>query len=136
MTREWQQTRNKEIVMPDAVYYQTLWAVRDLRRMEGRLAVLKQEIESGPVQAAGVVSDRKGGYSDKRPTEDLAVEKAMLEARVQAIHNALQGIPIVYRGYILDNIILHRQQSSFPNKVWKMWKQRFLFDVAKNLSLI
>ena len=124
MTREWQQTRNKDIVMPDAVYYQTLWAVRDLRRMEGRLAILRQEIESGPVRAAGVVS------------EDMVIEKTMLEARVKAIHDALQGIPIVYRGYILDNIILHRQHSSFPNKIWKMWKQRFLFDVAKNLSLI
>ncbi|MBQ1406853.1 MAG: hypothetical protein IIY88_01840 [Eubacterium sp.] len=136
MTREWQQTRNKDIVMPDAVYYQTLWAVRDLRRMEGRLAILRQEIESGPVRAAGVVSEGKGNYAEKRPTEDMVIEKTMLEARVKAIHDALQGIPIVYRGYILDNIILHRQHSSFPNKIWKMWKQRFLFDVAKNLSLI
>ena len=136
MAREWQQTRNKEIVMPDAVYYQTLWAVRDLKRMEGRLAILKNEIESGAVSAAGVVSDKKSRYADIRPTEELVLEKAMLEARVGAIHQALQGIPIVYRGYILDNIIFHRQQNSFPNKVWKMWKQRFLFDVARNLSLI
>lgn len=37
--REWQQTRFKSICMPDAVYYQSIWAVRDLHRMEERVNV-------------------------------------------------------------------------------------------------
>ena len=32
--REWQQTRYRDIVLPDAVFYETIWAVRDLERME------------------------------------------------------------------------------------------------------
>ena len=39
--REWQQTRQREYVMPDAVYYQSIWAVRDLKRMEHRLDELE-----------------------------------------------------------------------------------------------
>ena len=43
MSREWQQTRFKEFVMPDAVYYQSIWAVRDLQRMENRLHEIEHD---------------------------------------------------------------------------------------------
>ena len=41
MSREWQQTKMQEYVMPYAVYYQSLWAVRDLERMEIKIRELK-----------------------------------------------------------------------------------------------
>lgn len=135
MTREWQQTRFREFVLPDAVYYQSIWAVRDLARMEARLGELKREIESGSF-GGGIVSDSRADYGRVKPTEKRALEKAVLESRIEAIRNALDVVPESYRDYILDNVMAKRDSKSFPTKIWKIWKQRFLFNVAKNLSLI
>lgn len=43
MAREWQQTKLREYLMPNAVYYQSLWAVRDIQRMEMRINELSAE---------------------------------------------------------------------------------------------
>ena len=49
--REWQQTRYRDIVLPDAVFYETIWAVRDLERMEEQVKELTREINSGGLRA-------------------------------------------------------------------------------------
>jgi hypothetical protein len=135
MSREWQQTRFREFVLPDAVYYQSIWAVRDLWRMEERLKELRHEIESGSF-GGGIVSDSRADYGRVKPTEKKALEKALLESRIEAIRNALEVVPESYRDYILDNVMSKKDAKTFPTKIWKLWKQRFIFNVAKNLSLI
>ncbi|MGN0709203.1 MAG: hypothetical protein ACI4LM_03045 [Anaerovoracaceae bacterium] len=136
MTREWQQTRFKEFVMPDAVYYQTLWAVRDMRRMERELDMVNSDIASGGLKGRSVVMEGGENYDRRRPTEGQAVKKALLESRVNAINSALETVPEYYRPFIMDNIILKNPGTEYPNKMWRVWKQRFLFNVAKNLSLM
>ena len=59
-----------------------------------------------------------------------------LEKRIGAIRTALDTVPPAYRQFILDNIILQKAYKCFPSKVWRVWKQRFLFHVAKNLALM
>ena len=135
MGREWQQTRFKEFVMPDAVYYQSIWAVRDLERMEGRLVELRDEVEHGSF-GGSIISEGKNDYTSIKPTEKKALEKAMLESRVDAINHALDIVPDRYRPYVIANVMLKKSGRDFPNKIWRIWKQRFLFNVAKNLSLI
>lgn len=135
MAREWQQTKQKEYVMPDTVYYQSLWAVRDLERMEKRLNELDEN--RGEREKSGSFVHEQANTSPLwQPTEEHAMEKVILEERVKAIHNALSIVPDIYRPYILSNIIQKKTGSSFPNKFWKVWKQRFLYYVAKNLSLM
>lgn len=134
--REWQQTKFKNLVLPDAVYYQCIWAVRDLYRMEEQLEILNQEIDSGDVHTTSVVSDVKADYDACKPTEDRVVKKDSLERRINAINDALNSVPLAYRQFILDNIILQKAYKCFPNKFWRIWKQRFLFNVAKNLELM
>ena len=99
MSREWQQTRFAEYVMPDAVYYQTIWAVRDLVRMESRLEELNEDRDLS-VHSHSLVMDGGATTEISRPTEKYALEKVL------------------------------------PNKMWKYWKQRFLYGVAKNLQLL
>ena len=136
MGREWQQTRFKEFVMPDAVYYQVIWAVRDLQRMEDRIKAIARDVETGAIHSASLVSDGNNNYSEIRPTEKTALEKAMLESRVKAIRSALDLVPEAYRSFIMDNIVLKTSVKAFPNKLWRVWKQRFLYNAAQNLSLI
>ncbi|MGN0733153.1 MAG: hypothetical protein ACI4LC_03155 [Emergencia sp.] len=135
MSREWQQTRFAEYVMPDAVYYQTIWAVRDLVRMESRLEELKEDRDLS-VHSYSLVMDGGATAEISRPTEKYALEKILLENRISAIRSALEIVPDSFRGLVLSNIIMQTSGRDFPNKMWKYWKQRFLYGVAKNLHLL
>ncbi|MDD6042850.1 MAG: hypothetical protein PUB87_03745 [Eubacteriaceae bacterium] len=135
MSREWQQTRFKEYLMPDAVYYQSIWAVRDLVRMEERLDELSNNKDLS-VNSYSVVMDGGNINTISRPTEDYAVEMVLLEDRISAIRTALDVVPDEYRSFILSNIILQNSGKNFPDKIWKYWKQRFLYGVAHNLKLL
>ena len=131
MSREWQQTRMSEYVMPNAVYYQSIWAVRDLERMEERLKELNR---IGMQEAGGILNESESRYKESK-TEYKAMEAAILSERVKGIRNALTEIPERYRICILDNIV-YNEPVRFPGKLWKLWKQKFLYRVAVNLSLM
>lgn len=135
MAREWQQRRFAEYVMPDAVYYQSLWAVRDLARMEKRIRELDREI-TGDGYSASIVREGRRDYAAIRPTEKKAVEKITLEKRVEAIRRALDTVPENYRDFVYANIVYKKQPVGYQTKIWKIWKQRFLFHVARNLSMM
>ena len=134
--REWQQTRFKSICMPEAVYYQSIWAVRDLYRMEQRVKELDEDILAGDIGSASLVGTGAGDYSRIKPTERSVLEKMRLESRIKAIRGALKGVPPAYRDFILDNIIYQSKSTEIPNRVWRVWKQKFLFSVAQNLALM
>ena len=136
LSREWQQTRFKKYVLPDAVYYQSLWAVRDLERMEERIKELS-DTRDAMERSGSLVQEPGISYGIRRaPTENAAIERAMLEERVRGIHAAISHIPDGYRYYVLSNIIMKNSGKTFPNKVWRIWKQRFLYDVAVNLAIL
>lgn len=134
MTREWQQTKYPEYVMPDAVYYQCLWAVRDLDRMEERLGELKNEEEV--LRGKSVVMDNRMRNMLCRPAEKCALERLVLEERVNGIRKALDTVPRNHRCFVLNSIIQREPAKSYPDKMWRFWKQRFLYYVAKNLSIM
>ena len=134
MSREWQVTQLPEYVLPNAVYYQSLWAVRDLERMENRLQDLMYERQS---PKGSMVSESRKKYAGRfSKVENRAMETAILQERVDGIHQALILVPIEYRNTILDNIVLKESVTDQPDKEWRMWKQKFLFMVAHNLSMI
>lgn len=134
MSRQWQQTKYKNLVLPEAVYYQSIWAVRDLQRMEERLAELEEEEQSA--RGKSIVSDRCNNFVLYRATEEAAVELAVLRDRINGIHAAIDAVPQEYRSFILSNLILGTSGKNYPNKMWKYWKQRFLYTVAKNLTMV
>ena len=74
--REWQQTKFKDLVLPDAVYYQSIWAVRDLYRMENQLLTMEQNIRVGDIPSTSIVSDGRNEYAVSKQTEDKEVRKA------------------------------------------------------------
>ncbi len=132
--REWQQTRDSAYVMPYAVYYQSIWAVRDLARMEEKL----KEIKGDPLDI-----DTRSYYNcvgkephrNSSPTENRAVEEMILESRIEAIRKALTVLPDDLREPVLLNVA-EKVDCNYPDRMWKQWKQRFLYNVAKNLSLM
>lgn len=158
MPREWQQKRYKQFVLPDAVYFQCVWAVRDLYRMEKRIEELERKKKASEWKAsAGREPERKdlrrrerdGLYSALRVSdqgiyygdgfdarEEERSELRALKRRVKLIREALETVPEEYHANILDNIILRTPSKAYPGKMWKYWKQRFLYAVAKKLAMI
>ena len=133
MSREWQQTKLTNYVMPNTVYYQCVWAVRDLERMENRL----QELEYNNSQkSSDMVMESGNIYSGYRDMDDSAIEMAILRERIDGIRSALGEIPERYRETVLNNINQREVVSLEPKKRWRLWKQKFLFCVARNLSLM
>lgn len=110
MGNEYQQTRFKSFVMPKEVYYQALWAIRDLERMKNRLEEIAE--------------DKENNYK----------EYSVLSDRVENIYNAFNDIPEPYKENVICSIE-RKQTDADTCRMWKYWKQRFLYDVAKNLKL-
>lgn len=136
MAREWQQTNVKAYVLPDTVYYQTLWAVRDLERMEERIVELEEDIEVG-LKGHNSFNETKVNYNYSKPTEDVAIAKASLEERTRAIKEALSIVPEIYKQYVMNSVINKISPGKkYPDNIWKIWKQRFLYTVALNLNMI
>ena len=134
MAREWQQTKMTEYVMPEAVYYQSLWAVRDYQRMKERLEEIAGD---GSKKTSGsVVMETPKVYGGHRPSEERAMEIAILKERVEGIRKALVKVPVEYRSYIISNIVMKNSGKNFDNKTWRLWKQIFLYQVALNLSIM
>ncbi|MDQ9829176.1 hypothetical protein RFX70_10175, partial [Acinetobacter baumannii] len=69
-------------------------------------------------------------------TERDAVELIILEERIEAIKAALSIVPDKYKRYVMSNVVMKNNGTTFPDRVWRVWKQKFLYTVAKNLSLM
>lgn len=136
MPREWQQKRYKQFVLPDAVYFQCVWAVRDLYRMEQRIEELEHR-ESADYYSPLSISDQSMHYGDDElEKEDQETELSALKYRVGVIREALDDVPEEYHANILGNIILRMPSRTYHGKMWKYWKQRFLYIVAKKFAMI
>lgn len=118
--------------MPNAVYYQSIWAVRDLTRMESRV----KELAEVNVGSHSVVNDRGTDYDRVKPTEKTALERLVLEERIRGIENALALVPENYRSLVMNNIVSKANPEGCADKIWRIWKQRFLYHVAINLAIM
>ncbi len=138
MSREWQQKRYRQFVLPEAVYFQCIWAVRDLRRMEKRIEELEKSGSCRGNEGCGCwVGDQGIYYGDGIPCgKDPQWELRALKNRVSMIYQALDLVPEEYRENILSNIIDRVAMKTYPGKMWRYWKQRFLYILAKKFAMI
>lgn len=139
MSREWQQKRYRQFVLPEAVYFQCIWAVRDLHRMEKRIEELERNAarREDPYDGGHGVSDQGIYYGGGIPcAENPQWELRVLKNRVAMIYQALSFVPEEYRENILSNIIDRVAMKTYPGKMWRYWKQRFLYILAKKFAMI
>ena len=135
--KDYQQKKMKSHVLPQPVYRQALWAVKDLLRLQERLEELRRD--------AYAVGERKiqwygGGYKGGfvcDATGGKAVEIANISWRIDAIVRAFDSVPEKYRKGI-ENKLVHDvpyDDQCHPN-TWKRWQQVFLYNVAENLCIL
>ena len=88
--REYQQRSMKSYVLPEAVYRQALWAVKDLPRLK---EILERSLCSeGDLPQTSLVAENGGSsgktWADKDFTGQSAVERAMTSVKIQGGHKA------------------------------------------------
>jgi hypothetical protein len=126
----------RSFVLPQTVYRQAYWALRDLGRMKEELARLEDErdlIASGEK----ILSNFDFGTSFVSDnTGNRAVKIANLSSRILAIEAAFYEIPEKYRLGLWDKNV---ENIDYPGpthiNTWKKWQQVLIYYVAKNLQL-
>lgn len=134
MAREYQARKAKPFILPETVYRQALWAVKDVNRMKDELAKLSDDIDT--LHRPGIVREcaSRGYYSDS--TANKAQKMVMIENRLDAIDNALLQIPEKYRIGIQRKLCDgEKYGEQFHLNTWKRWQQVFIYHVAKNLGI-
>ncbi|MBR3705818.1 MAG: hypothetical protein IKM19_02505 [Firmicutes bacterium] len=134
---DYQQKKLKSYVMPQPVYRQALWAVKDLDRLKIRLKELKADAY---VLGGYDMTMPAAGYGTGRvcdSTGSKAVEIAHLSRRIEAIENALMQVPERYREGIMARMTQddpYNEETAHINS-WRRWQQVFLYYVAHNLKI-
>ena len=134
--KDYQFKRDNTYVLPQAVYRQALYAVKDLTRLRRKLFYLKEE--AGSVKcldpSVGLVSG--GTISDL--TGNLATEIGLTEQRIRSIEDAFIKLPEKYRTGVEDKLVydVPYDESAHCINTWKKWQQILIFHVAANLKLL
>lgn len=134
--KDYQQKRMNPYVMPEAVYRQALWAVKDLPRLKDSLE-RRMDCEGRP-SGASLVGERVSGRNpcENDVTASEAMERAMLSIKIQAIEDAFYQIPDKYREGIRLKLTEGKAYGDdFHLNTWKKWQQIYIFHTAKNLGL-
>ena len=100
--KDYQQKKLKAYVLPQPVYRQALWAVKDMQRLKTRLAELKADayVLGGRDYGMPVSGYGTGCLCDS--TGSSAIKIAHVEGRIDAIEQALMAVPSEYRDGIRD----------------------------------
>lgn len=129
--KEYQLRRNPAVVLPSAVYYQCIWVVKDMERLERvARAGFRAEMVGEP--------EHRYGADEGNLACVLLPEQEEAAFKLDCIHRALLLIPEEYREGILTNI--QNRGSGYGDyaheNTWKKWKQRFIYALAVNLKLV
>ncbi|MCQ2567543.1 MAG: hypothetical protein MJ127_03960 [Mogibacterium sp.] len=114
--------------LPREVYYQCIWTVKDLRRIE-TLAARLVDRSSFADDEIVLFMDETGGMQRIEVLEEAARKR-------ECIHAALEVVPEEYREAIIENIVdLRLYDDNAHSNTYKKWKQRFIYELAGKLNL-
>lgn len=113
---------------PKAVRQQCIWLVKDYERLS---SLAKRGVENnrfGPYEIV-LYADEKEGLIPA-----AVIENAM--HKVRCIDLAMEDIPLEFRKGIISNIMRQKEFGDAAHvKTWNKWKDKFIDDLAKKLSL-
>lgn len=131
---DYQQKRERDFVLPQTVYRQALYAVKDLSRLRHKLKYLEESayvLEGHDMKMAIC----KGRLSDN--TAKKAIDVASVKMRIRAIEEAFLRVPEAYRES-LENKLVYDIPFGDDHCIntWKKWQQVLIYHVAVNLRLL
>ncbi len=132
---DYQLRKEKDFLLPQTVYRQALYAVKDLDRLRRKLYFLKEEITTIKSPDPSEIHVSGGMISDA--TGALASELTATEKRIIAIESAFLHIPEKYREGIEDKLVYDvPYDDCHCINTWKKWQQVYLYYVAMNLGIL
>lgn len=120
---------DKKRIMPREVYYQCLWMVRDIDRLE-KIADMMSVLDKHSKEEVVFIAD---------DTEVLVYETIIREAvrRLNCINDALETIPEEYRKGVIE--IIKKVRPFYPDtaheNTWNKWKRSFIYRLARNMDM-
>lgn len=130
MSKDYQPVKNNPYYLPQPVYRQVLWLIRDYDRMV-------EEYDNAIWDSPEPPDGQPRGSNIGNPTEREGAKRAALYERIHAIEQALLVIPESYRQAIWDNIQYYaRYPEYYSRRTYSTWRCRFLYTVAEKLYLI
>ncbi len=131
---EYQLKKLKSCLLPETVYRQAVWAVKDLPRMREKLRILESSLDSMPLTETGQPRSSGNGYADL--TAMRASQIVNLTTRIHTIEECLKYVPEKYRDGILSKLAYGvPYPDSYHINTWKKWQQTYLYQVALGLQL-
>ena len=126
---DYQRKRKNPYILPDNLYKQTLYQIRDINRIHEEL---KEEISLKAVQLDGMPRGSKTGDS----TAYIATKRAEYQRIYDAVMDAKKEIPEALREGVWRKIMYNAPYPGLadPSTYWR-WKCKFIYLVAKNLNL-
>lgn len=128
--RDYQRKKNNKYILPNAVYHQTLWCIRDYYRMKERMDEILME---SPAPPDGMPSD----HNLSNEPQNKAEKRDPLFIKTQIIESSLTEIPEEYRKGVWENI---QHGSGFPRtadrSTYGRWKSRYIYSVAVKMEFI
>ncbi len=129
--------REKDFLLPEPVYRQVVWTLKDLTRMKERLKELKEDAyQVGGYDMAKPSSGYKGLILSDI-TANKATSIAMLSSRIEAVESGFDFLPMKYRDGIYNKLIYDvPYPDEFHINTWRKWQQKVIFKIALNLGLL
>jgi hypothetical protein len=133
---DYQLKREKTYLLPQTVYRQALYAVKDLERLKKKLLYMEEDAAGISSSDPSVIMSRGGAVSDI--TGNRASEMALTESRIEAIETAFERVPPKYRNGLKDKLIydIPINKLGYSVNTWKKWQQVLLYHVAVNLNIL
>ncbi len=130
MPTEYQRTKNNPYYLPDTLYKRVIAVIRDYNRQRAEIIEVLYsvpDIENSEISKSGT----------GKPTEKKADRLWYNQNDVEAVVNGLSSIPEEYQEGVFRNIIYNEKFNNTASyRTWIRQKQRFIYEVAKNLHLI
>lgn len=131
--RDYQRKKNNKYILPNALYNQVLWQIRDYYR-------LKEEYNSIPTESKSV-SDIDGMPHGHTTGDDGMVNKVEKMRRLSTIIHIIDqerdAIPEEYQQGVWNNIMYRRAYPEGADRTtYARWKSRMIFNIAKRQGLI
>lgn len=128
--RDYQREKNNMHRLPNAVYKQALWQIRDYYRMKEELQDILDESPSPP-------DGMPHGSGIGKPVEAVVIRREKYADKVRAIEKALDLVPEEYQAGVWKAV---QFSAPYPDdahrNTYGIWKARFVYAVADYLGIV
>ena len=129
--RNYQPKKNNPYLLPYNLYRRVLYTIRDYPRLCEEASIRSDYL------TAFTVDGMPKATAHSSPTEFAAIHLSLITDEIRAIDKAIASIPKFYRKPVLENIISDKAYPVYgaDRRTYGTYKQRFIYNVAKNLNL-